>query len=86
MNADADALERECRRIMAADSVVYRRSPAMTLMEKQHSTRIRVNGDWCDVDWWIFRSWAGDREFDGQPYDGPRYALGKTEVSKCTSC
>ena len=40
---------------------------------------IHVNKQWVKVDPWIFRSWAGPRRRNGQPYKGPLYFLGTDE-------
>jgi hypothetical protein len=39
---------------------------------------LKVNAVWSEVDWYIFRSWNGERRINGLAYVGPVYYLGTT--------
>jgi len=50
---------------------------------KKSKYEIKVNNNWAEVSFSIFRSWAGERKRDGKNYLGKvYYYLGKEVFSK----
>jgi hypothetical protein len=41
---------------------------------------IKVHGGWITVNYYIFRSWGGQRRVNGADYGGPVYLLGTDTV------
>ena len=54
----------------------------ITKDENKPSGKLEIEtypGHWIKVDWYYFRSWAGNRRVNGKPYTGTVYSLGTKE-------
>lgn len=48
---------------------------------KKAKLEIKVYQEWCAVEWTAFRSWSGDRQLNGEKYEGPSYYYLSNEVA-----
>lgn len=78
-----------CGQLTGADGEIYRgRGPFCIICYEQEfeldmqaaSLKIKVGDMWVPVGWDTFRSYAGERRMDGQPFEGPVYYLGTDKV------